>query len=90
MSGPAATWLAWRLIARSHFVAGRIDRALRELALALHDPSLERLSVVQHYDGSPSYLNNQHAGFFPFERRALDQYFPRPNPSFRCGPLRES
>ena len=59
--------LAYRLLAKAQHTAYRVDRALREVIVSLHDPRLERYAIDLHYDASPTYPQNATAGRHPFE-----------------------
>lgn len=78
LSRPART--LHRALASAHRGVLRLDRALAELAVAVHTPALERAAIEAHYAAAPIYrdLAHQRSGLYPFEARALDAYFPSP------------
>ncbi|AKT37589.1 hypothetical protein [Chondromyces crocatus] len=69
-----------RGLARVHRATLRVERLLAEVAVALCPPGFERVAIDEHYDGASSYLSAQTlaAGLYPFERRALADWFPAP------------
>ncbi|MCC6558531.1 MAG: hypothetical protein IT372_36815, partial [Polyangiaceae bacterium] len=67
-------------LAAAHRQVLRLERAIAELATALHTPELERAAALRHYAAAPIYRDpgDQRAGLYPFEVRALEAYFKPP------------
>ncbi len=61
-------------------VFGRLHALANELPVVFHDPELERQCIEEHYATRQVYRDATYLtrGFWPFEQRALERYFPPP------------
>jgi hypothetical protein len=70
-----------RALVLTHRGLGRAERLARALPLAVFDsPDVEAASSNEHYDEVRRYrrTDDQRAGLFPYEARALEEHFPGP------------
>jgi len=67
-----------RLFERIDRTLTRGQRVLRELPLVLYDARGNDLATFDYFDRMPRYRDprDQAAGLYPFEARALEQFFP--------------
>ena len=84
---------AYDALAAMQLTARRVSVALSELVLALHNEDIERYALDRHYDERvTAYLTNYGDGLYPFEARAVDEFFPPPGARIlvpACGSGRE-
>lgn len=69
-----------RALAVTARAAGRTQQLTTELALALHQPTLERQALDQEYASQRKYqaAKHQEQGLFPFEARMVAEFMPSP------------
>jgi hypothetical protein len=72
-------WLN-RFLAGAQLVASRTERILSELPVVLSTPELAERATFDYFDRSQRYASaaQQLLGLYPFERRVVDRFFPKP------------
>jgi hypothetical protein len=72
--------LLHRLLTATARIAGRTQQLTTELALAVHQPALERRTLDQQYATQRQYraAKHQQQGFWPFEARMVADHIPPP------------